>query len=113
MVDNLKRNIKAKLKGDDAEEKIYVFQLFIVGSSNVSINAIKNFKSICETNLNNKYNLEIIDINEQPQMAITENIITLPLLIKRFPLPEEKMFGDFSNTQKVLEFLNITTQYKK
>ena len=85
----------------------YFFKLFITGASPNSTRAISNIKSICETNLGGKYNLEIIDVYQQPLMAESEQIIALPLLIKKTPLPERRFIGDLSDTEKVLKGLGL------
>ena len=95
---------------DEREEKeisIYVLRLFITGASPNSLRAITNIKRICETHLTGKYELEIIDIYQQPTLAKTEQLIALPLLIKKFPLPERRFVGDMSDTDKVLKGLGL------
>lgn len=103
MLEKLKGNIKGK---PPAAEN-YVFQLYIVGNSINSVRAIKNITSICETYLKNRFTLEIIDVAEKPRIANTEDIIAVPLLIRTFPPPKEKIIGDLSNTQNILDALNI------
>ena len=85
----------------------YFLKLFVTGASPNSIRAISNIKNICELNLGNKYTLEIIDVYQQPLMAESEQIVSLPLLIKKLPLPEKRMIGDLSDTEKVLKGLGI------
>ena len=100
---------KIKIKTDNAgvgAEK-YILQLFISGILPNSSRAIINIKAICGKYLKGRYKLEIIDIYQQPELALSEEIIAIPLLIKRFPLPEERMIGDLSNTEKVLRGLQI------
>lgn len=85
----------------------YFLRLFVTGASPNSTRAISNIKTICEQSLGNKYELEIIDIYQQPLMAETEQIVALPLLIKKFPLPERRLIGDLSDTKKVLKGLGL------
>ena len=80
----------------------YILRLFVTGILPNSVRAIKNINAICEQYLKGRYELEIIDIYQQPSLALTEELIAVPVLIKKFPLPEEKMLGDLSNTQEVL-----------
>jgi circadian clock protein KaiB len=107
MLEKLKGNIKGKQVGKTAATEHYVFQLYIVGNSINSVRAIKNITSICETYLKNRFTLEIIDVAEKPRIANTEDIIAVPLLIRTFPPPKEKIIGDLSNTQNILDALNI------
>ncbi len=88
------------------ENAKFIFQLFVSNNSAVSSRAILNVKSILEKKYKDHYILDIIDIYENPGLAITEEVLAIPLLIKKFPLPEIRMIGDFSDTKKVLhEFL--------
>ena len=86
----------------------YVLSLFVTGASPNSVRAIVNLKQLCETYLKGKYSLEIIDVYQQGLTAEKEQLIALPLLIKRFPLPERRLIGDMSDTEKVLRGLGIT-----
>ena len=97
---------KIRVRGDDEGEK-YVFRLFVTGISPNSARAVINIKSICEKFLKGKCELEIIDIYQQPGLALSENIIAIPLLIKKFPLPEIRLIGDLSDTKSVLEGLSL------
>jgi len=93
---------KVKPKNKYIEKEKYVFQLFITGMLPNSTHAIVNIKAICEKYLKGRYHIEIIDIYQQPSMALTENIIAVPVLIKKLPLPEQRLIGDLSNIEKVL-----------
>jgi circadian clock protein KaiB len=84
----------------------FIFQLFVNNNSAVSLRAIVNVKAILQKNYKDNYILDVIDIYENPGLTITEEVLAVPLLIKKFPLPEIRMIGDFSDTKKVLhEFL--------
>ena len=100
---------KIKVKegtGDIGGEK-YVLQLFVTGILPNSIRAIKNINTICEEHLKGRYELEIIDIYQQPSLALKADIVAIPVLIKRFPLPEARLIGDLSNIEKVLKGLQL------
>ena len=86
----------------------YVLRLFITGATPNSIRALTNIKQICEKYLKGRYDLEIIDVYKQADIAGKEQLIALPLLIKKLPLPERRMIGDFSDTEKVLKGLGLT-----
>ncbi|MGZ3767461.1 MAG: circadian clock KaiB family protein, partial [Mucilaginibacter sp.] len=81
--------------------------LFVAGASPNSTRAISNLKVILETYLKDNYELEIIDVYQQPEKAEYERMIALPLLIKQSPGIERKLIGDMSNTDKVLKSLGI------
>lgn len=85
----------------------YVLKLFVTGILPNSARAIVNSKAICEKYLKGRYELEIIDIYQQPDLALTEDIIAIPVLIKKFPLPEERVIGDLSDTERILKGLHL------
>jgi circadian clock protein KaiB len=85
----------------------YVLRLFITGATPNSIRAVTNIKQICEQHLKGRYSLEIIDVYQQEGVAEKEQLIALPLLVKKQPLPERRMIGDLSDTQKVLKSLGL------
>jgi circadian clock protein KaiB len=85
----------------------YVLRLFITGLTRRSTRALENVRAICEEHLSGRYELEVIDIYQQPAMARDEQILAAPTLIKRFPLPCRRMIGDLSSTERVLAGLDI------
>jgi circadian clock protein KaiB len=85
----------------------YVLRLFITGASPNSIRAVENITTICEEHLAGRYELEIIDVHQQPQLAEGEDVIALPLMIKKSPLPVRRMIGDMSDTKRVLKGLGL------
>lgn len=91
----------------NAENGKYVLQLFVSGASPNSVRAIINVKNICETHLAGRYALEIIDVYQQGIIAKNAQIIALPLLIKKLPLPERRIIGDMSETNKLLHGLGL------
>ncbi|MEO8855207.1 MAG: circadian clock KaiB family protein [Ginsengibacter sp.] len=82
-------------------------KLFVTGASPNSARAIANLKSICEKYLDKKYELEIIDVYQQPLKTEGIQIIALPMLLKCLPLPVKKLIGDLSDTSKVLKGLGL------
>jgi circadian clock protein KaiB len=87
----------------------YILRLFISGATPNSSRAITNIQKILETYLQGRYTLNIIDVRQETAVAQKEQIIALPLLIIKNPLPERRLIGDMSNTKKVLEGLGITS----
>jgi circadian clock protein KaiB len=85
----------------------YVLRLYVAGKSPKSVNAIANLKKICEQNLQGRYELDVIDLYQQPQLAQGEQIIALPTLIRKLPPPLRRIIGDMSNTERVLVGLDI------
>jgi len=89
-----------------ANRRKYILRLFVSGILQNSVRAIKNVNQICNEHLKDNYELEIIDIYQQPELAISEQIIAIPVMIIKYPLPERRIIGDLSNAEKVLEILN-------
>ena len=87
----------------------YLFRLFITGASPNSARAVANIRQICESYLKDNYVLEIVDVYQQKEIAEKEQLIALPLLIKKQPLPVRRLIGDLSDTRKVLSELGIFT----
>ncbi|WP_343307416.1 circadian clock KaiB family protein [Chitinophaga niabensis] len=90
-----------------APEAEFVLRLFVTGASPNSVRAISNLKELCEEYLKGKYSLEVIDVYQETAIAQQEQIVALPLLIKKYPFPERRMIGDLSDTDKVLKGLGL------
>ena len=85
----------------------FILRLYITGATPNSLRAVTNIKLICETKLQGRYYLEIIDVCQQPELAKLEQIIALPLLVKEAPLPKRKLIGDLSDSEKVLKSFGL------
>ena len=100
---------KKRLKTNrSADDKPYKLRLFVTGASPNSIKAITNIRLICDKYLEEGYTLEIIDIYQEAALAEKEQLVALPLLIKKLPLPERRLIGNMSDHEKVLKGLGIT-----
>ena len=93
--------------GSNSRKAKYVLRLYVSGSSLKSALAVENIKRICEQHLKNRYDLEVIDIYQQPNLARDEQIVAVPTLIKRLPPPPRRLIGDLSNLKKVLFGLDM------
>lgn len=85
----------------------YVLRLYVVGMTPTSTRAITNIKAICEKHLRGRYDLEVIDVYQQPQLAHGEQILAVPALVKKLPLPLRTLVGDLSNAERVLLGLDL------
>ncbi len=85
----------------------YVLKLYVTGSTPRSAKAIANLKKVCEEHLKGRYDLEVIDIYQQPTLAEGEQIIAAPTLVKKLPPPLRKFIGDMSDIEKILLGLDI------
>ena len=90
-----------------AGDEKYCLRLYVTGTTPKSLRAITNIKQICETHLKGRYDLEVIDIYQQPALAKRDQIIAVPTLIKRLPLPLRKFIGDMTNTVQILLGLDL------
>jgi circadian clock protein KaiB len=85
----------------------YVLRLYITGMTPKSTRAIANVQKLCEKYLAGRYDLKVIDIYQQPQLAKGEQIIATPTLIKELPLPSRRLIGDMSDTARFLVGLDL------
>jgi len=90
-----------------SENEHFSLKLFIAGASPNSVRAIENLKSFCQKFLEGRFDLEIIDIYQQPSLANEEQIIALPLLVRKSPAPEKRFIGDMSETKILLKGLGL------
>ena len=84
-----------------------MLRLYVTGMTPKSTRAISNLKKICDEHLGGCYDLQVIDIYQQPSLARGEQIVAAPTLIKKLPLPLRRFIGDMSNTEKMLLGLDL------
>ena len=77
--------------GSHSRQAKYILRLYVSGSTLKSALAVENIKRICEQHLKNRYDLEVIDVYQQPNLAKDEQIVAVPTLIKRLPLPLRRL----------------------
>lgn len=104
----MKRNAGYGFEAKSNREDPHVFRLYITGASPNSSRAISNLKVFLEKYMKLPYELQIIDVYQQPQIAKSVDIIALPLLIRKLPLPERRLIGDMSNEEKVMRSLGLS-----
>ena len=88
----------------------YRLRLFVSGTTPRSAQAIQNIRDICEQTMEGRYELEVIDIYQQPESMAPEQIVVTPTLIKKLPLPVRRVIGDLSDAQKVIVGLDIIVE---
>ncbi|MGM0531590.1 MAG: circadian clock KaiB family protein [Bacteroidota bacterium] len=98
---------KFELPVPERNQSRYTLRLYITGATNRSNMAITNLQKICEEYLEGQYDLEVIDLYKNPNLAEGEQIIAAPTLIKELPLPFRRIIGDMSNKEKVLLGLDL------
>jgi circadian clock protein KaiB len=94
--------------GSPAQNSKYVLRLYVLGNTPQSSRAITNLKLICEAHLKDRYDLTVIDLYEQQhQRAAEDQILVVPTLVRRRPLPVRRVVGDLSQTNRVLAVLDL------
>jgi circadian clock protein KaiB len=94
-------------KAKKSEKQKYVLRLYVAGITSKSSQAIQNITRICEENLKGQYDLQVIDIYQQPTLAKGEQIIAAPTLIKKLPLPLRRFIGNLADKGKILVGLDL------
>jgi circadian clock protein KaiB len=89
------------------EQETWQLRLYVAGQSPKSLQAFANLQSLCEEHLAGRYEIEVIDLVEQPSRAKSDDILAIPTLVRRSPSPPRKVIGDLSNAQRVLSGLRI------
>ncbi|HMB44460.1 MAG TPA: circadian clock KaiB family protein [Candidatus Methanoperedens sp.] len=91
-------------KGD---MQAYLLRLYIAGMTDKSARAVQNIRKICDENLNGRYELEVIDIYQQPELARDAQIIAAPMLVKKLPPPLRRLIGDMTDKERILVGLDL------
>ena len=91
----------------DADPQHYHLRLYVAGQTTKSLAAMANLKRVCEQHLAGRYEIEVIDLVQQPKLAAGDQILAIPTLVRRLPAPLKRIIGDLSNTEKVLVGLDI------
>lgn len=87
----------AKVKGD-----IWNLRLYVAGQTPKSLTAFSNLKHLCEQHLSGRYEIEVVDLTKQPHLAVSDQIVALPTLVRKLPAPIKRLIGDLSNTERVM-----------
>ncbi len=94
------------MEGENANK--YLLRLYVTGQTPRTMRAIENLRKICEEELEGRYDMEVIDVLERPQLAEDEKIMATPTLVKELPPPLRRIIGDLSDKEKVLLGLDLT-----
>jgi circadian clock protein KaiB len=87
--------------------KLWQLRLYVAGQTPKSLAAFSNLKKICESHLNGRYRIEVIDLMEQPQLSKGDQILAIPTLVRKLPQPVRKIIGDLSDANRVLVGLDL------
>lgn len=107
---NALKRFERLLNGQDSSR--YVLRLYVAGTTPRSLRAVQSTKRICDEQLRGRYDLEIIDVYQQADMAVEDQIVAVPTLVKFAPGPLKRLVGDLSNEQQVLSGLGLSMSVK-
>jgi circadian clock protein KaiB len=96
----------------DEKDVAYDLRLYVAGHTAKSITAMANLKRLCEEHLPGRYNVEVIDLMVTPQLAVGDQILAIPTLVRRLPAPLKRIIGDLSNTERVLVGLDLRPRHQ-
>jgi len=105
-IENSGKRIKEEKPVTTANDK-WVLRLYVAGQTPKALTAFTNLKKICEEQLKGKYSIEVIDLLINPQLGGEDQILALPTLVRKLPVPVRKIIGDLSNTERVLVGLDL------
>ena len=98
---------RPKLSSHRRPAKLWQLRLYVAGQTPKSLTAFSNLKKICESHLDASYNIEVIDLLEQPHLSKGDQILAIPTLVRKLPHPIRKIIGDLSDTEHVLIGLDL------
>ena len=106
-MNTVRKTEKAASTEKKSKPETWQLRLYVAGQTPKSIAAFANLKKLCEQHLKGKYNIEVIDLLENPKLAKGDQILAIPTLVRKLPPPIRKIIGDLSNTERVLVGLNL------
>jgi circadian clock protein KaiB len=101
------RNMVVKPKKERTTAAEWQLRLYVAGQTAKSTAALHNLKHLCETHLQGRYSIEVIDLLVNPRLAAGDQILAVPTLVRKFPEPIRKIIGDLSNVERVLVGLDV------
>jgi circadian clock protein KaiB len=102
-----KGDAKTPAKKSAYKPTVWELRLYVAGMTPTSIRAFENLKRLCEEHMHGAYKIQVIDLLERPKLASGDQIIAVPTLVRRLPVPVKKIIGDLSNTERVLVGLDL------
>jgi len=98
--------------GQTEEPKLWQLRLYVAGQSPKSVTAFANLKRLCEEHLAGEFEIEVIDLIENPRLAQDDQIVAIPTLVRKLPVPIRKIIGDLSDTERTLVGLQLRSSRK-
>jgi circadian clock protein KaiB len=104
---NTKTAKRSESNSNGRPGKVWQLRLYVAGQTPKSLAAFSNLKQICETHLKGQYRIEVIDLIERPLLSRGDQIVAIPTLVRKLPVPMRKIIGDLSDTERVLVGLDL------
>lgn len=101
------KQLRSAIRPNKPKTDKWQLRLYIAGNTPKSLAALTNLKKYCEQHLCNQYEIEVIDLLVNPQLAAGDQILAIPTLVRKMPVPVRKIIGDLSNEEKVLVGLDL------
>lgn len=101
------QNTRAVRAAQAQKNEFWELRLYVAGQTPNSMQAFANLKNLCDTHLAGKYRIEVIDLMRNPQLAAGDQILAIPTLVRKLPVPVRKIIGNLSNTERVLVGLDL------
>jgi len=103
----MRKTAKAEKKNGSPNQETWELRLYVAGQTPRSVTAFNNLKKICEEYITGNYTIEVIDLLKNPTLAKGDQILAVPTLVRKLPVPIRKILGDLSNTERVLVGLDL------
>jgi circadian clock protein KaiB len=102
------KTVRRRASGSNGRSaKLWQLRLYVAGQTPKSLTAFSNLKKICDDHLKGRYDIEVVDLLEQPQLSKGDQILAIPTLVRKLPQPMRKIIGDLSDTERVLVGLDL------
>jgi len=99
--------IYKKRAQSDTSSQVWDLRLYVAGQSPRSVAAFSNLKKICDEHLSGRYNIEVVDLVQHPQLAAGDQIVAIPTLVRKLPQPLRRIVGDLRDTERALVGLQV------
>lgn len=107
LIGKTKASASVRKKAKNGEIPLVELRLYVAGQTPKSLAALANLKKICTEHLEGRYKLHVIDLVKTPQLAQGDQILAIPTLVRKLPVPIRKIIGDLSDLERVLVGLNL------
>lgn len=94
-----------------ASTERWKLRLYVAGRTPRSVKAFDNLKRVCETSLRGRYEIEVVDLHDQPSLAVTDQVLAVPTVVRMMPAPTRRVIGDLSDRNRVLAGLGVERQH--